>query len=545
MKITRNFLQKDSRALAATYTVGLVVLFGAVFLLLSSMIDQYPIFFALGFALTSTAFSLHFNFLRTKKLQKTFEDEIQIRESSAKEKIARQVAHDIRSPLSALNMIISTLDQLPEDKRLIIRNATQRINDITNSLMQKNSLENNKEHSQIKISPDRLRPVMLVSLVDQVLSEKRVQFRNRMNIDIQADLSSAYGLFAKIHSLELSKVISNLIDNSVGAITENNGKIQIGLKAIKDKIYLTIEDNGPGISAESLSLIHSNHRDHSNAKGGINQARSVMHQAGGELRITSYPKVGTRIELVFPQAQPPSWFLDKIRLYKNTVLITVDDDQTIHQIWDDRLRSLEGDSKEHITYVSLSSIAGLRKWLQQYTIEPDYLFLIDFEFIGEDENGLGAIESLNLTKQCALVTSRYDEPNVKIRAEEIGLKLIPKGLAGFIPIELLPPKKLVDAILIDDDSLVHMTWDIAAQSAGKTLESFFDPEDFLRRAQEYDPCNSIYIDVNLGRNVDGTAIAKKLYELGFKKLVLSTGYDPDSLAPSHYVSQIIGKEPPF
>ncbi len=34
--------------------------------------------------------------------------------------LARQVAHDIRSPLSALNMVASTLDQVPEERRLLI-----------------------------------------------------------------------------------------------------------------------------------------------------------------------------------------------------------------------------------------------------------------------------------------------------------------------------------------------------------------------------------------------------------------------------------------
>ena len=49
--------------------------------------------------------------------------------------IASQVAHDIRSPLTALNIVIETLNKLPEDKRIIVRSATQRINDIANDLL--------------------------------------------------------------------------------------------------------------------------------------------------------------------------------------------------------------------------------------------------------------------------------------------------------------------------------------------------------------------------------------------------------------------------
>ncbi|MBY0369325.1 hypothetical protein K2X33_01480, partial [bacterium] len=51
-----------------------------------------------------------------KKLKET-------EKNSAMVSVARQVAHDIRSPLAALDMILDTLPQLPEQKRLIIRGA--------------------------------------------------------------------------------------------------------------------------------------------------------------------------------------------------------------------------------------------------------------------------------------------------------------------------------------------------------------------------------------------------------------------------------------
>ncbi len=47
------------------------------------------------------------------------EKEQKVRENVLYE-ITRQVAHDIRSPLSALNMVASTLDQVPEERRLLI-----------------------------------------------------------------------------------------------------------------------------------------------------------------------------------------------------------------------------------------------------------------------------------------------------------------------------------------------------------------------------------------------------------------------------------------
>ncbi|WP_243753457.1 hypothetical protein [Legionella longbeachae] len=49
--------------------------------------------------------------------------------------IAELVAHDIRSPLAAINTALSDVTSIPENKRIMIRNAAKRINDIANNLL--------------------------------------------------------------------------------------------------------------------------------------------------------------------------------------------------------------------------------------------------------------------------------------------------------------------------------------------------------------------------------------------------------------------------
>lgn len=52
-----------------------------------------------------------------------------------KKNIAELVAHDIRSPLAAINTAISDVASLSENKRIMIRNAAKRINEIANNLL--------------------------------------------------------------------------------------------------------------------------------------------------------------------------------------------------------------------------------------------------------------------------------------------------------------------------------------------------------------------------------------------------------------------------
>lgn len=52
-----------------------------------------------------------------------------------------------------------------------------------------------------------------------------------------------------------------------------------------------------------------------------------------------------------------------------------------------------------------------------------------------NKNGLDLIEKLSITNQSFLFTSHYEEKDVQLRAEKMGVKIIPKSMVYLIPIE--------------------------------------------------------------------------------------------------------------
>lgn len=364
--------------------------------------------------------------------------------------VARQVAHDIRSPLSALNMVAGVLHEVPEEKRTLLRNATQRINDIANNLLKQNT--HTKDVRIETEASDNDSPTvskcltMLTASIDAIVSEKRVQYLDRSDIDIEVQYKNAYGLFSKIDPSMFSRVLSNLINNSAEAITKN-GKILISLNANRHFAQVSCADNGQGVPPEILKKLGRpgvTYGKEGRGHGlGISYAKKTVELHGGHLEIKSSQGIGTTVSLILPICSPPPWFVEKIDMTNKQTLVSIDDDQTVHHVWRERLMELA--SKENqIEYLAFLSAEHAEAWWRSDNVQKkrdSIQFLIDYEFSGKPWNGVGVIEKLNCAKNAILVTSHYDDAIVQFQAQEMGVRIIPKGLAHLVPIQILSKER--------------------------------------------------------------------------------------------------------
>lgn len=102
-----------------------------------------------------------------------------------------------------------------------------------------------------------------------------------------------------------------------------------------------------------------------------------------------------------------------------------------------------------------------------------------------------------------------------------------------------------DAVLLDDDPLIHMVWKLAASEKQKNVLFFSNVDDLLSRADDLHRSTPVYLDSNLGANIRGERVARELRQMGFQKIYLSTGYQPENLADLPEGVEIVGKEPPW
>jgi signal transduction histidine kinase len=455
-----------------------------------------------------------------KRLLAFQEKEIERTKSEAVAKVANQVAHDIRSPLTSLEYLVRTIGvKLAENERIIANQSLERISDILSTL---NNKKNGCEKSEEKLE-------IIDPLVKRIIAEKRLEFKYKNNVEIIFQNFLPYGIFVNISKSDFFRAMSNLINNAAeAAAADKKLLIEIDLSFEEGMCLVKIKDNGKGIPADLVSkvLLQGVSYDKPSGSGlGLTSAKEAIEKASGTISLTSTPLVGTTVCIKLPVVSPPDWFLTKLNIKTEEVCI-VDDDNSIHSVWSEIFRGLR------ITH--LKSSEDFYSWIDSVD-KSRFTFLFDLELLGFQLNGLELIREYNLEDQSILVTSHFDDKTVQKNALDIGVKIIPKDLATKIPI-CFSRSELEKLVLIDDDKLIHLSWRMAANKKNINLDCFFSVEEFIDRHAIYQKDTFIFIDSYLGNNVLGEVESKKIFDLGFQKIYLATGIPIENL-PSWFEGQ--------
>lgn len=339
--------------------------------------------------------------------------------------LSTQIAHDIQSPLSALKAALIYISGFSDDERVLLRSAVNRIEDISNSLKQPSepqSVESRKEWT-----------CLLTGIVSSVVSEKRLQYRPNLNVDLQfVSSSNSYGVFGLINPSEFKRVLSNLIDNAVESMDQ--GTVFISVVSTEEKNVIQVRDNGRGIPSDVLQNLGERGASYNKPHGtglGLFHAKETLKLWHASLEIESKEGVGTSVSIVLPTTAAPGWFLPYITVTSDTTIVALDDDASIHRVWQNRFKGLSFSLKSyHFTHP-----AELENYVNSSSILPKpRVFLVDFELLGQHETGLDLIVRLGIQKNSVLVTSHYEDPSVRSVCVSEGIKILPKSLASLVPI---------------------------------------------------------------------------------------------------------------
>ena len=351
--------------------------------------------------------------------------------------LARKVAHDINSPLASLKMMLDRCEELHENKRSILRRATEGAIDIANNLISSYQKKENSSSAEIELR----QPLLISDLLIHLLSEKKVQYEQHPVIFETNIASNAQFAFIHAQKIEFRRTLSNLINNAVDALEgKKDGVVTVKLTADADFVSAKVKDNGKGMSRDKVEkmLEHQGFTEgKENGHGlGLQQVWDTLDYNQGTMAVQSTLREGTSIQLTFPRVAAPSWIAQKILLTPNSIIVILDDEESMHPAWDLRLSDFLTTNPSiqlhHFTH-GQKAFDFLNKLSSEE--KNRVIFLSDYELMNQDRNGLQIIEASQIT-QAILVTSYYSNPKVREAAAKLNVSILPKQMAAVIPIEV-------------------------------------------------------------------------------------------------------------
>lgn len=165
------------------------------------------------------------------------------------------IAHQWRQPLNSLGIIVQGLRHISSQKNI----DTKFLKEIEDEMMQKlNYMSQTIDDFSMffRISKEKEKFNVLQSIEDAIRLID-IQLKNyNILIEIRKDENLDLSILGLAN--EFRQVILNMIHNAMMAIVSKkvkNGKIEIIIKRVKDKLQIEIIDNGGGISKENMPKI--------------------------------------------------------------------------------------------------------------------------------------------------------------------------------------------------------------------------------------------------------------------------------------------------
>ncbi len=214
--------------------------------------------------------------------------------------MARQVAHDIKNPLTPIQLSAEHARRINIDNG---RPLSPVLDECVNAILGQVRLlrQISAEFSSFASSPTaRPEPTDIVALVEEVIEPYRLGLAGRTTIDVQAASPETTAL---IDRTLFSRALTNIIENALHAMP-GSGRLQIRIRRSGTTAEVEIADTGVGMDPEAVERIFEPYFS-TKATGtglGLTIAKRNVELNGGTIRVESERSVGTTVTLTVPLA---------------------------------------------------------------------------------------------------------------------------------------------------------------------------------------------------------------------------------------------------
>lgn len=323
------------------------------------------------------------------------------RADRAKTRFLAAASHDLRQPIHALSLLISTLGIVGQrgnvassDARDLAGKAKSVVNDLSgllNELLDISKLD----AGIVTVVNER---VALSALFHGLHAEFALEAEQR---GLQWHVVES-DLYVDSDPMMLKRILNNLLSNAFRYTKE--GRILLGCRRRGDTVEIQVLDTGPGIPADQQSKIFEEFvqlqnpaRDRSQGLGlGLAIVRRAAALLGHPLKLVSVPGSGSLFSITLPKARdnriPEPQAHGPLEVETSLGIMVIDDEKDVLDAMA-RLLTLEG----HRLYLGRSPEEAQASYTTALKIgdAPVDLIIADYR-LGDGVTGLDAIQTLNI-----------------------------------------------------------------------------------------------------------------------------------------------------
>ncbi|HEY5687835.1 MAG TPA: ATP-binding protein [Yeosuana sp.] len=209
-----------------------------------------------------------------------------------------EVAHDIRTPVSLIQLLVKQLSNQENIEKSIelIQRSAQNLNEYVTQLLDFQKID--KKQLKLSVSKVDLKDCLskIINDFTPILQEK--------SLDISLDVKHIQVWFDRA---KMNRIFYNLISNAIKYSNEG-GEIKIKAYISDDKLRIDFEDNGIGVPEEQQELIFKRFTRGTNVsnKGipgtgiGLMLSKKIVELHGGKILLESKENIGSKFTIMLP-----------------------------------------------------------------------------------------------------------------------------------------------------------------------------------------------------------------------------------------------------
>jgi signal transduction histidine kinase len=218
--------------------------------------------------------------------------------------LAAEIAHEIRNPLTVVQMLFhSLMQELPlgdtaRRDAALIETKMKQMNRILDQVL-----------TFARSSEPDLEPLDARALVQDILLLTRHKL-NEQRIEVRIDLPDAPA-WLRGDRAQLEQALLNLVLNACQAMGSGGAlvlSVHLQTHQGRPHVAIGVKDNGPGMTRERQEELFQPFLSHK--KGGTGLGLALVHKTvqshGGSVQVKSRRGVGTLFQLLIPAADAPT-----------------------------------------------------------------------------------------------------------------------------------------------------------------------------------------------------------------------------------------------